>query len=73
MVLGDLASSTPTLFAYESVELESGLLVGGDDEDRFDCPIVLMADPVVPGVRYLAHHRSGIIFACLKGQKNHCP
>jgi len=65
VVLGDVASTStpPTLFAYESVELESGLLVGGSGDGEgngFDCPIVLMADPVVPGVRYLAHHRSGV-------------
>ena len=59
VVLGDVASSdpAPTLFAYESVELESGLLTSDDEDDRFDCPIVLMSDPVVPGLRYLCHHR----------------
>merc|ERR1711974_13437 len=56
----------PTLYAYESVELEAALFsnseVSGEEESNagIDCPILLTIYPVVPGLRYLCHHRSGV-------------
>ena len=36
--------------------------VGSEEESAagLDCPIHLTIDPVVPGLRYLCHHRSGV-------------
>jgi len=70
VVLGDIYGGCsgeevpPTLYAYESVELEAALFseVGSEEESAagLDCPIHLTIDPVVPGLRYLCHHRSGV-------------
>merc|ERR1719414_773530 len=58
------AAAEMTLYAYESVELELGLSVKEEDDEKsrdpFSCPIKLMPDPLAIGMRYLCHHKAGI-------------